>query len=284
MLPQATVVAGVGVSQTDKLAEVVAMIVERDDEFRPFLKAGADSKDGEELWSLSQLKALLGYTPMESIDRALHRAKISASTAGWYVKDHFIPGSVLDNPGEVYLTKYAALLVTVNADPDKPAVAVAQSFFILQADRQALEDEERLRARLEVSLQNTELSNVAVDAGVSDFQKFHGAGLYALYGLHMDDVRVRKKLPSGANVLDHACSEELAANLFRITQTAAQLRKQGTPHEETAINTHQRVALKVRDAIIQSGNTPPEDLPPAELKINKVATKTKNRLTGKPSK
>src|SRR5437879_3405026 len=141
-------------SQTDKLAEVVAMIAERDDDFRPFTKASLENRDGEELWPLSQLKALLGYTAIESIAPAVNRAKVAASNAGWYVKDHFVPGAALDDPDETYLSKFAALLVTVNADPEKPAVAIAQSFFILQADRQALEDEKRLRARLEVSLQN----------------------------------------------------------------------------------------------------------------------------------
>lgn len=266
----------------DRLAEVVAVIAERDDDFRP-LAEGITAKTGEEpLWTLSQLEVFLGYTPTDDITNAVNRAKIAAGRAGMGIRDHFIPGSALgDDPDELYLTKYAALLITLNANPEKQRVAIAQSYFALQTDKQALEDEKRLRTRFDIKTHNKQLTKAAREAGVVNYGKFHDAGLTALYGNllgGMDEVRRMKGLPEGAQILDYAGSEELAANLFRITQTAAALRRQAAPNEMTATNTHVRVARAVRQAIEISENPRPEELPPADTRIDKLATKVRKKL------
>lgn len=265
-------------ADSNKLAEVVAMIVERDEEFAPLANA-ARPTDDEPVWPLSELKAFLGYGPHEKIDNAVNRAKISAQTAGIMVKEHFIAGDLFDTPGELYLTKYASLLVTLNADPSKDRVAVAQSYFALQTDRQRLEDEKRLRARFEVTDENRKLQGVASGLGVQDFEKFNGVGLSALYGgRSQKQVKAMKGLPPSATLLDHAGSEELAANLFRITQTAAALRRQTVKSESMATDTHRRVGEGVRRAIVSAGNTPPERLPVSQTKIDRLATKVKKEL------
>lgn len=267
-------------SDSNQLAEVVAMMAERDDDFDPLQKAAicADDDSGELYWSLSWLKTFLGYEEDERIDPAVNRAKISASKAGIKIRDHFYFVDAYEGPTEVYLTKYACLLVVMNADPSKEKVALCQAYFALAADKQRLEDEKRLRVRLDVATENRHLSNVAADRGVEDFEKFNGLGLYALYGQkNQAQVRKMKGLRPSAEVLDHAGSEELAANLFRITQTAAVLRRQEYKSEELATDTHVRVAEGIRRAIISAGNTPPEHLP-AATKINIVATAVKKQL------
>lgn len=269
-------------ANSDKLAEVVAMIAERDQEFAPLTDA-AKQNGPEPVWALSHLKEFLGYGTNEKIDPALNRAKISAEKAGMQIKEHFLAGDVFDTPNEVYLTKYASLLVTINADPSKEKVAIAQAYFALQADKQQLEDEKRLKSRFDVANENNKLHGVAADRGVQDFAKFNGVGLYALYGgRNQQKVKSMKGLPPTAQLLDHAGSEELAANLFRITQTAAALRRQTNRDEDKAIETHRHVAQGVRNVIIQAGNTLPELLPVSKTKIDSLATKVKKDL--KPKK
>ena len=267
-------------SDSNQLAEVVAMIAERDDDFDPLNKAAicADDESGEQYWSLSWLKAYLGYEEDERIDPAVNRAKIAASKVGFKIKDHFFSVEVYEGDTEVYLTKYACLMVAINADPNKEMVALAQAYFALYADKQRLEDEKRLRVRLDVATENRHLSKVAADRGVENFEKFNGMGLYALYGQkNQAQVREMKGLRSSADILDHAGGEELAADLFRITQTAAVLRRENYKSEDLATDTHVRVADGIRRAIINAGNTPPERLP-AATKINLVAAATKKRL------
>lgn len=263
---------------SNRLAEVVALIAERDDDFRPLVEA-AVPRGEEPLWPLTKLRVFLGYGDGEKIDPALNRAKIAAEKAGFPLREHFVAGDLFDDKGEVYMTKYACLLVTLNADPSKDRVAIAQSYFALQADHQRLEDEKRLRSRFDVASENKVLQGVALDRGVSDFQKFNGVGLYALYGgLNQDRVKTMKGIPRSATLLDHVGSEELAANLFRITQTAAALRRQTAQDETSATDTHRRVAERVRAVITDAGNTPPERLPAATTQIDKLATQTKKRL------
>jgi len=275
---------GGALANSDKLAEVVAMIVERDEEFGPLREAARPNGD-EPVWPLSRLKEYLGYAAVEKIDPAVNRAKISAQTAGLPIKEHFVAGDIFDAPGEIFLTKYAALLVTMNADPSKQKVAIAQAYFALQADKQRLEDEKRLRTRFDVTNENHKLQGVAADRGVQDFQKFNGVGLYALYGeRNQQQVKAMKGLPPSAQLLDHAGSEELAANLFRITQTAAALRRQTKRSEEIATETHRRVGESVRSVIVRAGNTPPERLPVSATKIDRLATKVKKDLKSGPSK
>lgn len=264
-------------ANSDRLAEVVAMIVERNEEFAPFEKAAVHPKDDvDPCWSITDLKRLLGYGPNESIKRAIDRAKIAAGNVGWSLKEHFLDGSLFDDADELYLSKYAALLITLNADPAKLPVSVAQAFFALQADRQQLENEKRLRTRLDVATENHRLTGVAKDRGVANFPKFNGMGISALYGgKSVTTVRQMKGLSSKASVLDYAGSEELASNLFRITQTTAALRRQKEKDEQVACDTHERVGNGVRRAIMQAGNMPPEKLPPAKMKIDLIATQTK---------
>jgi len=266
---------------SNRLAEVVAMIAERDQEFADF-NAGRMTVDGKEetIWKLSYLKSVLGYEEDESIQKAVDRAKIAASTAGIMIKENFIDGDLFSQPGDIYVTKYAALMIVMEADVRKENVALAKNYFALQVDKQWLEDEKRLKARLDVTTENNNLTGVAQEVGVKDFAKFNGMGIYGLYGnRNKKQIQQMKGLKPSQHYLDYAGSEELAANLFRITQTAGALRRQECQSEELACHTHKRVGEVVRKAILDAGNTPPELLPKAAEKVDtKVATRVKKKL------
>jgi len=264
-----------------KLAEVVAMLTERDQEFRPIQQAanGYDETTGEQFWSLGDLARALQIENPRRLAVAANKAKIAAGKADVTISEHFSDGSLFGDPDEMYLSKYAAYLVVMNCDPRIGLVGKAQVYFALQIDRQLLEDEKRLHTRLEVATEQNKLHGVAQDKGVENFGKFNGMGIQGLYGGRTAaQVKAEKGLSSKDNHLDFAGSEELAANLFRITQTRAALARQGHKSEQLACSTHKSVGQRIRNTIIDAGNTPPEKLPVAELKIDRLATKKKKAL------
>jgi DNA-damage-inducible protein D len=268
-------------ADTNKLAEVVATLAERDEEFRPIEQLATQLGDDTEevFWSLRLLKSTLGYEEHEDVASVVNRAKIAASKAGWGIKEHFRDGTLHDGGGELFLSKYAAYLFVTGCDPNKQNVATALAYFALQVNRQSLEDEKRLRTRLDVATENHRLAGIASDHGVENFQKFNGAGIQGLYGgKTVSQLVAMKRLPQNASYLDYAGSEELAANLFRITQTAAALRRQEFRNENRACNIHRQVGAGIRQTILDAGNTPPEHLKPAELKIDRLASQKSKQL------
>lgn len=253
------------------------MLAERDDDFRMLrdLVVTTDENTGEAFWSLEALCRTLGVTDQRAIDDALARAKITASRANWPLKEHFQSGNMFVPAGDIVISKYAAYLFVMNCNPEQGNVGLAQAYFALQVDRQRLEDERRLKTRLDVANENVKLNGAAKEAGVQDFAKFNGRGIQGLYGeLTVPKLLVRKGIPENGILLDYAGSEELAANLFRITQTRAALARQGVRSESVACSTHYTVAKSIRDTIKRAGNTLPEDLPAAEFKIDQLASKT----------
>lgn len=267
-------------ADTNKLVAVVAALAEREDDFRPIEQVGTPvGSDGERLWPLSDLKRVLGYSADANVNGIVDRAKIAANKAGWSIKEHFVPGTLHDADGEIFLSKYAAYLFVTGCDPAMDNVATALTYFALQIDRQAIEDEKRLKTRLDVATENRKLAGVAGDRGVEDFQKFNGVGVSALYGGRTaGQIAAMKRLPKGASYLDYAGSEELAANLFRITQTAAALRRESFKDEARACAVHKQVATGVRSTIRAAGNTLPEHLEPAQVKIDTIATRVAKQI------
>lgn len=193
---------------------------------------------------------------------------------------HIFDGAELEHPGKTFITKAAAVLISMNADVEKPGVATAQAYFALVIDGQALEDEKRIRSRFEVNDENRRLQGAARASGVTDFALFNWAGISGLYGgISVKVIQACKGLKKSQHYLDYAGSEELAANLFRITQTRAALERQGIHSQRVAVDTHRRIGCAIRQTIAEAGNTMPEDLPPAKESINKVAGRKKRELS-----
>ena len=121
-------------------------------------------------------------------------------------------------------------------------------------------------------------------AGVERFAIFQNAGYQGLYGgLTMQEIHNRKQLKKSQQILNHMGSEELAANLFRATQTDAKIRRENTKGEGNASLAHYEVGQKVRNTIRTLGGTMPEDLPTLDG-INKAQTRIKKAKKNVTSK
>lgn len=240
-----------------------------------------------EYWSARDLWKVLEYTEYRHFLPVIEKAKRACENVGQVVTDHFedflemvaIGSNATRELDSVKLSRYACYLVMQNADPSKPIVAQAQTYFAIQtrmAEVQQMdaynilstEDEKRLFLRNELAKHNSHLADAAKDAGIIEprdyaiFQNFGYKGLYG--GLGAKEIHARKGLNKNQKILDHMGSTELAANLFRATQTEDKLRRENIKGKHKANQTHFEVGQKVRKTIQELGGTMPEDLPVVE--------------------
>lgn len=259
-------------------------------------------EEGNEYWLARQLAVVLDYSQYRHFLPVIERARTACKQSSQPVTDHFEDvltmvdiGSGAKRPVEdIRLSRYACYLVVQNGDPAKPVIANGQTYFAIQTRRQELandtafgqlsEDEKRLAIRNELAQHNKYLAAAAADAGVEsgkDFAVFQNHGYRGLYGgLDASGIHTKKGLKKSQKILDHMGSTELAANLFRATQTEEKLRRDGVKGKQQANQTHFAVGQKVRETIEELGGTMPEDLPTPERSIKQIET-AQNRITKK---
>ena len=254
-----------------------------------------------EYWSARELSKIFEYSEYRHFVPVIAKAKDACNNSGHAVSDHFedilemvdIGSGAKRNIEDVKLSRYACYLIVQNADPAKEIVALGQTYFAVQTRRQELSDEfgkfesdeeKRLFLRQQMKEHNRYLASAAKEAGVVkslDYAIFQDHGYKGLYGgLGQVDIHGRKGLKKGQKILDHMGSTELAANLFRATQTEDKLRRENIKGKDKANQTHFEVGKKVRQTIKELGGTMPESLPSAE-NIKKIASKNKKQVENK---
>ncbi len=254
-------------------------------------------KSGVEYWFARELQVVLGYTEWRNFSTVIEKAKEACEGSGNAVSDHFVNiNKMIELPKgakrkiiDIAITRYGCYLVVQNGDPSKEVIALAQTYFAIQTRRQELadqfpelsEDDRRLAIRAELAKHNTQLADAAHDAGVItplDYAIFQNEGYKGLYGgLTAKDIHEKKGLKKSQQILDHMGSTELAANLFRATQTEEKLRREHIHGKKQANRTHYQVGAKVRQTIKELGGTMPEDLPTPEKSIKQLE-KEKRKL------
>ncbi len=251
--------------------------------------------DTNEFWRARELGRVLEYSQFRHFIPVIERAKEACKNSGISILDHFedvltmvpIGSGAAREVEDVRLSRYACYLIVQNADSSKEIVALGQTYFAVQTRLQEIqqmreyqrlktEDEKRIFLREEMSLHNKQLAEAAKGAGVIeplDYAIFQNHGYQGLYGgLTARDIHTRKGLKKNQQILDHMGSTELAANLFRATQTEEKLRRDNIKGKVVANQTHFEVGKKVRKTIEDIGGTMPENLPAVESikKLNKV--------------
>ena len=275
------------VEAADEIGSIDALI----DQFE---NAGNDNGSGDKTWAARDLQSLLGYQKWDKFEAVIERAMTACTNAGHSVDDHFqqvFPQTGKNPKGgrparDFELDRYACYLIAQNASSSMRQVAFAQTYFAIQTRRQELSDREgidfdklsenqkRLYLRNQVVAENKRLMSAAKASGVrssADFGKFNNKGYQGLYGGRgKAEIQEYKGLHPKANILDHMGSTELAANLFRITQTEEKLRSKAIVGKERACDAHYEVGLKVRQTMKELSGIMPEDLPVAE-DVKKIA-------------
>ena len=256
-------------------------------------------ENGSEFWYARELQVSLDYKRWQKFLNVIEGAKNACKQSNNLLLDHFTQVGKMIKLGkggnrnviDYKLSRYACYLIAQNGDSRKKVIALAQTYFAIQTRRQELsekgyntltEDEKRLYQRNLTRKGNYSLNIAAKNAGVKNFDKFHNSGYKGLYnGESANDIAKRKGLRYREDILDNMCSEELAANLFRITQTESKLKKDNVRLEKAANETHYNIGKNIREVIIKNGGTMPEDLPTPDKslkEIEKENLKIKNKI------
>ena len=261
-----------------------------------------NDQNDQEYWSARDLSKVLEYAEFRNFQPVIEKAKQACKNSHYEAADHFVDMHDMIEIGkggkrrveDVLLSRYACYLIVQNADPGKEIVALGQTYFALQARKQELsqteayqslktEEEKRLFLRDELKIHNKHLADAAKKAGVEtpfDYAIFQDHGYKGLYGgLGAKNIPQKKGLKKSQQILDHMGSTELAANLFRATQTEEKLKREKIQGKAKANHTHYEVGKKVRQTIQELGGTMPEDLPVTES-IQKIAKRTDKQLKG----
>lgn len=259
-------------------------------------------ENGNEFWFARELQEALQYTQWRNFQKVISTAQIACKISQQAVADHFaevsktiaMPKGASKKVPDYKLTRYACYLIVMNGDPRKEVIAWGQTYFAVKTRQQELaelyeqlsEDEKRLFIRGDIKQKNMLLAEAAHKAGIitnQEYAAFQDSGYRGLYGgLTARDIAENKGLQSGEEILDFMGSEELAANLFRITQTEAKMRRDGTDTPAKANAAHYEIGTIVRKAIKEAGGTMPEDLPTPDKSIKELESETRKQI--KPKK
>lgn len=258
-------------------------------------------EQGNEYWFARELQIALDYKKWQKFINVIENAKMACEQSKFIIDDHFTQvGKMVDIGSKTSrsivdykLSRYACYLIVQNSNPRKEVVALGQTYFAIQTRKQEIteqeysnlsENEKRFYQRKLTKKGNYSLNRTAVKSGVKNLDRFHNAGYKGLYnGETADDIFKRKKLRYREDILDNMGSAELAANLFRITQTEERLINDQISNERDANNVHYEVGKKVRKAIADIGGTMPEKLPTPKKSLKQLE-KEKKFISGDESK
>ncbi len=251
-------------------------------------------ENGYEYWLARELQIVLDYKEWRKFEGVIDKAKSACKNSMVDTNEQFVDTDKLSinvNKGkriinDYKLSRYACYLIAQNGDSRKEVIALAQTYFAIQTRKQEIideyysdlpEDKKRLIIRKQIKNGNYNLNRTAVNSGVTDLARFHNSGYKGLYnGETADDIAKRKGLRYREDILDNMCSEELAANIFRIAQTAAKLKRENINSDMESNEIHYEVGKIVRKAIKEAGGTMPEELPTPKKSLKEIEKETKN--------
>ncbi len=249
---------------------------------RPNFEAYAQ-ENGFKYWLASHLVECMGYGTMAPILKAVNNAIAACATLGISINENFQETSSADHPRDWKLSRFACYLTVMNGDVKNPRVAQAQAYFvtIAEAFRQYVQEAgnvERVLLRGEISDREKALSGTASAHGVTHYPFFQNAGYRGMYNMDLAQIRAKKGVPAGRSPLDFMGKTELAANLFRITQTDERIRNEGVRGQIPLERAAEHVGKTVRKTMLDLSGVSPESLPAAQdLKTVQTGLKRSQR-------
>ena len=252
-------------------------------------------ENGVEFWYARELQSVLDYKEWRKFDGVIQRAIKACENSNINASDHFVGADKMVSIGsgatrkqiDYKLTRYACYLIAQNGDSRKRVIALAQTYFAVQTRKQEIseneyrlltEDEKRFYQRDLTRKGNYSLNQTAKKAGVKNFDKFHNSGYKGLYnGETADDIAKRKGLRYREDILDNMGSDELAANLFRISLTNQKINNEKIKGETPACDAHYEVGDAIRTTIKQVGGTLPEEMPVSDKSLKELVKKEENK-------
>ncbi len=251
---------------------------------------------GNEYWLARELQQVLEYKKWQKFINVIENAKLACEQSKFMIDEHFtqvgktskMPNGGVKNILEYKLSRYACYLIVQNSDPRKEVVALGQTYFAIQTRKQELtekeyvnltEEEKRFYQRNLTKKGNYSLNQIAKKCGVKNFDQFHNAGYKGLYnGETAADIAKRKGLRYREDILDNMGSDELIANLFRISQTEQKLKRDNIQGDGKAKETHYEVGQEVRNTINRLGGVMPEDLPTPKKSLKELEKEKKTQI------
>ena len=249
--------------------------------------------NGCEFWYARELQSVLEYSQWRRFENVIEKAKIACKNSNVDINEQFANvGKLSTNVNgrkrkitDYKLSRYACYLIAQNADPRKKVIALAQTYFAIQTRKQELmerdydsltEDEKRIYQRNLTRKGNYSLNIAARNAGVKNFDRFHNSGYKGLYnGETANDIAKRKNLRYRENILDNMCSDELIANLFRISLTEQKLKNKNIKLDKEANIAHYEVGKDIRETIKKQGGTLPENFPTPDKSLKELEKSNK---------
>ena len=267
-------------------------------EYQGFEQIKHADEVGNEYWFARELAPVLEYLEWRNFSKVIDRAMLACKNSGFDIDDQFVEFNKLIEHGkggkrhviDYKLSRYACYLIVQNGDPRKEIIAIGQTYFAIQTRRQEVadyfnqldENNKRLVIRGDIKQWNQMLAEAAHNAGVitnEEFAHFQNAGYMGLYGGEtVQDIHHRKRLAPKQKILDYMNSQELIANLFRISLAEEKLRIEKIHSADAATETHNRVGQEIRQTIVRVGGVLPENQPTPEKSIEEIQKEQLKKL------
>lgn len=233
-------------------------------------------ENGVRFWYADAFAEYLGYQTLDSFRSVIRKARISSEEVGVDIEQEFIPFEDQQGKKNYKLTRFACLLCALHADDRKPKVRQTRVFLAKFADYASQNfDVQRLENRRDLSTSEKIMEEVVHHKGLPSekFGLFKNSGYRGMYNMGLKDLKKRKGVPENVTLYDFMGGLELAANNFRVLQTAESIRVKNITDAETMNKVAHDIGKKVRDMVIENTSQKPED-----LQIEKKITHAKSEI------